>query len=197
MKAVKQSLKFLPLVGILLLIGLVFYGLHLGIFKSPALLQNYIGQFGDWGILLFIFLQIVQVIIPILPGGISSVAGMLLFGNLWGLLYSYIGLVIGEILVFVLVRRYGHPFVRLILSDKKYQSFEKLTHQENNRGIKKLLIVTLLIPFAPDDLVCLVAGMSAISFKDYLKIIILLKPWSIAVYSYILVYLFEHNLFTG
>ena len=46
------------------------------------------------------FLQIVQVIIPILPGGISSVAGMLMFGNLQGLLYSYLGLIIGEFIGF-------------------------------------------------------------------------------------------------
>lgn len=41
-----------------------------------------------------------QVIIPILPGGISSVAGMLMFGNLQGLLYSYLGLIIGEFIGF-------------------------------------------------------------------------------------------------
>jgi hypothetical protein len=57
---------------------------------------NRIKQFGNYAVLCFILLQIVQVIIPILPGGISSVAGMLMFGNLQGLLYSYLGLIIGE-----------------------------------------------------------------------------------------------------
>ncbi len=68
--------------------------------------------------MIFILLQIIQVIIPILPGGISSVAGLLMFGNGWGLLYSCIGLIIGEAIGFLLVRYYGVSFVQLILSPK-------------------------------------------------------------------------------
>ena len=51
---------------------------------------------------MFILFQVIQVIIPILPGGISSVAGMLMFGNGFSLLYSCIGLVIGEAIGFCL-----------------------------------------------------------------------------------------------
>lgn len=194
MKHWKKVMKFLPIIGVSVLLAVVIYGLHLGIFNSPVLLQNFIHGFGKWGVIIFILLQIVQVIIPILPGGISSVAGMLMFGYGYGLLYSYIGLVIGEILGFLLIRHYGKRFAKLILSEKNFDKFEQMVSSNEGKNVKRMLILTMLIPFAPDDIVCLVAGMTTISLKDFLKIILLLKPWSIGVYSFIMVYLFEHSL---
>ncbi|MGV8000492.1 hypothetical protein PJP08_29240, partial [Mycobacterium kansasii] len=86
---------------------LAIYAYRHGIFQSTDSLQVFIQQFGQYAVLIFILLQIIQVIIPILPGGISSVVGMLMFGTGWGLVYSYIGLVIGEALGFLLVHYYG------------------------------------------------------------------------------------------
>lgn len=190
MSKVQKFLRVLPVIGIGFFFVLVFYGFHLGVFRSPTALQHFIRQFGEWGVIVFITLQIVQVLVPILPGGVSSVAGMLLFGNLYGLLYSYIGLVIGEVLGFLFVRHYGRPFVQRILSPKKYQEFDKLLLVGDAR-IQRLLVITMLVPFAPDDLVCLVAGMTTITFRSFLQILLLLKPWSIGVYSFIMLYLVE------
>jgi len=88
------------------------------------------------------------------------------------------------------VRYYGTSFVRFILSPKKFQKFEQLVIEKTN-NIKKVLIVTLLLPFAPDDLICLVAGLTKLSFREYMQIVILLKPWSVAVYSMIMLFLFQ------
>ena len=37
----------------------------------------------------------------------------------------------------------------------------------------------MLVPFAPDDIVCLVAGITDISLKEFMKIVLLLKFWSV------------------
>ncbi len=101
---------------------LILYAYHHGIFRSSTSLQAFIQQFGKYAVMIFVLLQVIQVIIPILPGGISSVAGMLMFGNGFGLLYSCIGLVIGEAIGFLLVRYYGVAFVQLILSPKSIRN---------------------------------------------------------------------------
>ena len=189
----KKLIYLLPILGLIGFTGLIIYGYSKGIFHSVHTLQNFISQFGKYAVALFIILQILQVIVPILPGGISSVVGILMFGNIPGLLYSYIGLAIGDILVYWLARYYGKPFVKLILNKKRYTQFEKLLDQPK-QGIKKLIIVTLLIPFAPDDLVCLVAGLTDFPFKEYLKILLLLKLWSVGVYSFIILFVFEKLL---
>lgn len=187
---VHRTIQVAPLVGLSIFFILIMYGYRHGIFQSADSLQQFMQQFGSYAIILFILIQIIQVIIPILPGGISSVAGMLMFGNVFGLLYSCIGLIIGEAIGFLFVRYYGTSFVRFILSPKKFQKFEQLVIEKTN-NIKKVLIVTLLLPFAPDDLICLVAGLTKLSFREYMQIVILLKPWSVAVYSMIMLLLFQ------
>ena len=47
--------------------------------------------FGLIGGLVFVFIQIEQVVIPIIPGGISCLAGVVLFGAGMGFLYNYVG----------------------------------------------------------------------------------------------------------
>ncbi|ASV81021.1 TVP38/TMEM64 family protein [Enterococcus hirae] len=185
-----KYIRIIPIIGLLFFLVLIIYAYQHGIFRSTTSLQRFIQQFGEYAVVIFILLQIIQVIIPILPGGISSVAGLLMFGNGWGLLYSCIGLIIGEAIGFLLVRYYGVSFVQLILSPKKYQKFDQLLTQKT-KDIKKVLCLTMLIPFAPDDLVCLVAGLTKISFKEYIQIVLLLKPWSVGAYSLITLYLFQ------
>lgn len=185
-----KYIRIIPIIGLLFFLVLIIYAYQHGIFRSNTSLQRFIQQFGEYAVVIFILLQIIQVIIPILPGGISSVAGLLMFGNGWGLLYSCIGLIIGEAIGFLLVRYYGVSFVQLILSPKKYQKFDQLLTQKT-KDIKKVLCLTMLIPFAPDDLVCLVAGLTKISFKEYIQIVLLLKPWSVGAYSLIMLYLFQ------
>ena len=85
----------MPIIGLLFFFVLILYAYHHGIFRSSTSLQAFIQEFGKYAVIVFVLLQVIQVIIPILPGGISSVAGMLMFGNGFGLLYSCIGLVIG------------------------------------------------------------------------------------------------------
>ena len=48
----------------------------------------------------FIFLQTIQVIIPIVPGGASSALGITAFGAVNGFIYNYIGICIGSIYIF-------------------------------------------------------------------------------------------------
>ncbi|MFK4567603.1 TVP38/TMEM64 family protein [Enterococcus sp. UD-01] len=192
-KLLKKFIYLLPILGLISFTGLIIYGYSKGIFHSVATLQTFIKQFGEYAIFIFIFLQFVQVIIPILPGGISTVVGMLMFGSFLGLLYSYIGLILGEIVVYWLARYYGRPFVRLILTKKRYLQFEKMVDRPK-AGIKKLLLFTLLIPFAPDDLVCLVAGLTDFPFKEYMNILLIFKFWSVATYGYAMLFLFNHLL---
>ncbi|MGX7199962.1 TVP38/TMEM64 family protein [Enterococcus nangangensis] len=187
---IRRFIQLLPLFGFIALLLLVFYGYHRGIFSSVQNLQMFIQQFGDKAVFIFILVQLTQPIVPLLPGGISTVVGMIMFGNLPGLFYSYIGGVIGEVLLFMLVRKYGNSFAQLILSDRNYQKFEnQLSLHE--KGIKKLLIVSFLVPFLPDDIICLVAGISPMKFKTYFTIIALLKPWSLATYGYLVIFIFH------
>ena len=179
----QKVIQMAPAIGLAAFIIILIYIRHSGIFSSVADLQHFIKNFGNFAIAAFIVVQAIQPIGPFLPGGFATIVGMLMFGNIPGVLYSYIGLVIGEVGLFLLVRRFGSKFARLVLSEKNFEKFET-TLQDHTQDIKKLLIVCFIFPFLPDDLTCLVAGMTDLSFREYLKIVLIFKIWSVASYGY-------------
>lgn len=179
----QKVIQTAPAIGLAAFIIILIYIRHSGIFSSVADLQHFIKNFGNFAIVAFIVVQAIQPIVPFLPGGFATIVGMLMFGNIPGVLYSYIGLVIGEVGLFLLVRRFGSKFARLVLSEKNFEKFET-TLQDHTQDIKKLLIVCFIFPFLPDDLTCLVAGMTDLSFREYLKIVLIFKIWSVASYGY-------------
>ncbi|BBM16705.1 TVP38/TMEM64 family protein [Enterococcus avium] len=179
----QKVIQVLPVVGLAAFILILIYIRRSGMFSSVADLQHFIKNFGNFAIAAFIVVQAIQPIIPFLPGGFATIVGMLMFGNIPGILYSYIGLVIGEAGLFLLVRRFGPKFARLVLSEKNFQKFETAL-QDHTQDIKKLLIVCFIFPFLPDDLTCLVAGMTDLSFREYMKIILIFKIWSVGSYGY-------------
>ena len=103
-----------------------------GYFTNPQLLQSALSKAGILAPLLFIFLQIIQVIIPIIPGGASSALGITAFGAVNGFIYNYIGICIGSICIFLLVRKYGHRIILKLCKKKDYDKYMKYTYDQKN-----------------------------------------------------------------
>ena len=59
------------IVGILLSLVLVIIGLKMGVFTSPETLQIFLRGAGLWAPLIFVGIQVVQVVFPIIPGGLT------------------------------------------------------------------------------------------------------------------------------
>ena len=93
------------------------YGIRNGLFTSEEAMAQFLSGLGMWGPFVFVALQVVQVVIPIMPGGISCLAGVLLFGPVWGFLYNYVGICIGSVLAFQIARRFGMPAVERAADD--------------------------------------------------------------------------------
>lgn len=179
---------------ILVMLGLIFLWLIKsfldGNFHSVRSFQEYIRGFGIFGPLILIFVQLSQVVLPVLPAFIGYAAGSLLFGWLGGFLCNYIGISIGSILAFYLARRYGASFVRHHVSAEHY---EKYSHWTQKKGFLWFLILTIFLPIAPDDLICFLAGLTAISSKKFCLIILLMKPWCLLLYSLFFANLIQWN----
>ena len=170
---INNLFKFITTIITLLSIIFIIYALKLGIFNDKTLLVNYIKDLGLIAPIIFIILQITQVIIPIIPGSISSIAGVLSFGPILGFIYNYIGLVIGSIITYYLAKKYGINLIKKIFKEEtinKYLNKDKFT---------KLFTVAIILPYFPDDLLCYIAGISNIKFKTFIIINILGRPISL------------------
>ena len=94
----RKLLNIISLMGIAVTISLSIYFYRLGVFDDMNSLQQLVGQSPIAGPLIFVLIQIIQVVIPIIPGGISLAAGVLIFGPYWGFVYNYVGIVIGSLI---------------------------------------------------------------------------------------------------
>ena len=184
--ASRKLIIFISIIGLGLSIALTIYFINLGVFKDLNALRGLVGDSIILGPVIFIFIQILQVVIPIIPGGISTAAGVLIFGPYAGFIYNYVGICIGSIIIFLLGRRYGKPFILSMISDKTYNKY--IGWLDNQNRFEKLFALAIFLPVAPDDALCLMAGLTNISVKRYTLIILIAKPLSIFLYSMALIY---------
>ena len=74
------------------------------------------------------------------------------------------------------------------------QKYGKYLKWMENGTFDKWFALAIFFPAAPDDLLCFLAGVTSMSFKKFLIIILLGKPLSIAAYSLGLQLLFTQVL---
>lgn len=177
----KKTIKLLSLLGLITTITLVAYGYQSGLFRSAQLMDDFLTDIGLWGPFLFILILIVQVVIPIIPGGIMLAVGVIVFGPVHGFIYNYIGIVIGSTINFLLARRYGKNFILSIVSQKNYEKY--IGWLDEGTRFDRFFILAILFPFAPDDFLCLLAGLTKMTFKKFVTIILLCKPGAVFLFS--------------
>lgn len=183
----KWIINIATVVGTILTIAFIIYGIKNNIFTSEEALSGFLTKVGIWGPIIFIIIQLVQVIIPIIPGGISCAVGVLVFGPYYGFVYNYLSICAGSIIVFLLARRFGMPFIRKLFKEETITKYEEWLDKGNKFDM--FFALAILMPVAPDDFLCYFAGLTKMSLKKFTAIIILCKPATILAYSMGLVYL--------
>ena len=163
-----------------LIILFIIYGIKQGFFSSDDALTAYIKKAGILAPLLFIFIQILQVIFPVVPGGASCLAGVLAFGPILGFLYNYIGLCIGSLFAFFISRKFGTKIIHKLFQEKTINKYLTYIHQKK---FDKIFLLGIFLPGAPDDLLCYIAGITDMTLKKFTLIILTGKPLALLGYS--------------
>ena len=177
----KRAVNIISMLGLILTAGFMYWAWKQGILTSQENMQNFIMGFGTAAGIIFVLIQIIQVIIPVIPGGVSCVAGVIVFGAGMGFVYNYVGICIGSILVFLIAKRYGRPLMVKMFDKKLIDKYESWT--EKNGRFTKLFALAIFLPVAPDDFLCYLAGTTRMKLKTFTAVILLGKPLSIAAYS--------------
>jgi uncharacterized membrane protein YdjX (TVP38/TMEM64 family) len=118
------------------------------------------------GELVFILIQIFQVIAAPIPGELSGFIGGYLYGPFWGTIYSTIGLTIGSWLAFMLARFFGEPLLEKVV---KKEVFEKFDDFMEHKGLLVSFLL-FLIPGFPKDYLCYIMGVSRIPVLTFIII---------------------------
>ncbi|WP_395152101.1 TVP38/TMEM64 family protein [uncultured Allofournierella sp.] len=183
-KIINPAMRIVPLACLGMCIAFGIWGIHTGVLTSQDRLTQLISAWGIWAPLLFVFVQIVQVVIPILPGGVSCLIGVLLFGPIWGFAYNYAGCCLGSMAAFGIAKYYGKPILRTMFANSLIEKYNRWTSEKGR--FATFFALAIFFPVAPDDFLCYLAGTTEMQWKTFNLIIWLCKPCSIALYSFIL-----------
>ena len=115
-----------------------------------------------WSVVIFILIQAVQVIIAIIPP-IQIVGGMM-FGWLFGALFSFAGIMLGTFVIFMLVRFLGRPLVEAFVNDKHLERFSFLNDEEK---LLRVLIILYVIPGVPKDVLSYIVPLTKVDKRDF------------------------------
>ncbi len=183
-KSTKKNslLNVAVVVTLIIIVLLCLYGWQLGIFRDLDTLRAYIDKAGFWAPLAFILLHLVQIIIPFIPGGVVQTAGVIIFGPWRGFFLNYIGIAIGSIVSFALARHYGQSFVRDKVGPEVWHKYFRWL--DSSKIFPRLFGIAILLPFAPDDALCMLAGIANISWPKFLFYILLGKIPVLLIYSF-------------
>lgn len=104
---------------------------------------------GFVGVLILLLIQILQVVVAFIPGEIVELASGALYGTFGGLVLCLVGLNIGTLVIFGLVRLLGGAYVRENVSQKQYKYLKILN--DPDRALVALFFI-FLIPGIPKDI---------------------------------------------
>lgn len=181
-KISKKQINMLVLLGLIIVVVLCIYGWKCGIFEDITTLRSYIEKAGFLGPLAFIALHFLQIIIPFIPGGVVQTAGVVCFGPWPGFWLNYIGIAIGSITSFALARHYGQAFVRSKVSPEVWHKYFRWL--DNSKIFPRFFAIAILLPFAPDDALCMLAGIANMTWLQFLLCILIGKLPVLLVYSF-------------
>ena len=190
-----MPMRWMQAVSILGLVTCVILGIWFwqqGLLTSQEALRQFVGRFGPAGAAVFVLFQAVQVVVPILPGGLGCLAGVVLFGPWYGFVYNYVGICAGSLVAFAIARSGGRPLLYRMFPRALIEKYDRWTGERNR--FARWFALLIFLPVAPDDYLCFLAGTTEMRWRTYVAIILLCKPFAIAMYSLGLTVLFQRVL---
>ena len=162
---------------ILLCLGGGWFLYRTGFFSaaSPEELRAYIGRFAPYSHLCFFLVQFLSVVLAPIPSNISAAAGGMLFGTWPAFFLTYGAVTAGSLLVFVLARALGRDFAGRIVSRRLSDKYQAVLQTK----APIFLTLAFLFPFFPDDVLCILAGLTPISLGRFALIVVAARPWGL------------------
>ncbi|MCI8539769.1 MAG: TVP38/TMEM64 family protein [Oscillospiraceae bacterium] len=169
----------LPAAVILLAGGIIFLW-QTGFFAAASSLeglQQYIERFSPYSQLIYFLVQLASVIVAPIPSNLTAAAGAVLFGFWEAFLLTAGAVLLGSVTVFLLARTLGQSFANRFVNQRVSEKY--LCIIQSKRDI--FLILVFLFPFFPDDLICILAGLTDIPLPRFFLIALFTRPWGLMV----------------
>lgn len=126
-------------------------------------MQAYIQRFAPYSHLCFFLVQFLSVVLAPIPSNITALVGGVMFGTWLSFFLTFAAVLLGSLLVFVLARNLGQSFVNRVVGERVSAKYLDVIHAKTD----VFLVLAFLFPFFPDDLLCILAGLTPISLRRF------------------------------
>lgn len=140
-------------------------GIHAGVYPALCSLSH----------LCFFLVQFLSVVLAPIPSNITALVGGVMFGTWLSFFLTFAAVLLGSLLVFVLARNLGQSFVNRVVGERVSAKYLDVIHAKTD----VFLVLAFLFPFFPDDLLCILAGLTSISLRRFFFIALLTRPWGL------------------
>lgn len=187
-KILTKKRKIIRSVAVILIISaIVVFGYYTLVWtgaweyiNSVEKIRQLILSLGFWGRFAFVMLQFLQVTFLPVPSTITTLAGVLIFGPLQTSLLSLAGIMLGSVVAFGLGRMFGRKLVAFMVGEETCKKWTKFL-----TNAKYSFAVMMVLPIFPDDILCLVAGLTDMSWTFFVVTNLIARPVGIFMTCYL------------
>jgi len=169
-----RPLAFLALLGAIIFTVRYF---QLDQYLEKEHLRQVIAAYGIWGPVVYVLIWIAAppLFLPGLPIGL---AGGIIFGPFWGVIYTIFGSTVGATLAFLVARYLARDWVAAKLAGTRLATLDDKVGQQG----WKVVALTRLVPLFPYNLLNYAFGLTKISLTAYvLTTFFFMLPMTIAI----------------
>lgn len=150
--------------------GIIAYFAVYRFFSGNATAEDFeafIEGYGWWGRFVALGIQFLQVFIALIPGEFVEVGLGLAFGAVEGTIICMVGVALGSLSVFLLVKKWGIRVVELFVDTEKINSLKFINSEKK---LNYTVFILFLIPGTPKDLLCYIVPLTRMKTAEFMII---------------------------
>jgi len=174
----KKEMKFLKLVLLFLFIFLMIFLTiklfplfkNLGNVEGRINFKNKINDMGILGPLVIIGLIFIQLLVAFLPGEPLEILAGMCYGTWGGMLLIFVGVLLGSMIIFFSVKKFGKDFIETFFEEKSIQKLENNKLMKNTNKLEFIFFILFFLPGTPKDLFTYIGGLMPIRTSRFILI---------------------------
>ena len=165
----KNAIPIFAFVALMILLTIILwpYIQRLATDDGREAFKKWVDGIGFWGWLVTLGIQILQIFVAFIPGEPVELMLGYVWGPWLGMLTCLLGIFIGTLSIFLLVRKLGMKFVTKMVGTDDLRKYKFLSNQ--NR-VDITIFILFFIPGTPKDALTYIAPIAPISPMKYLLI---------------------------
>jgi len=165
-KETKKRIIVTILISLMLFVILTVLYFSFGlneIFSNSDVLRDEIESYGNFGKLLYVLINFLQTTLIPITNIPTIFAGTYIYGPLEAANLAIIGVLIGSVVSFYIGRIFGTKLLIWIIGEEKLEKYLSMMKGREN----VVFFLTMLLPGFPDDIICMIAGLTPMKFKFF------------------------------